>query len=278
MEMRRPGLVKNYQGRADTNSMKHSRIARAVPSLMLAMLVSIWLAPAAHAQLGGGIGDAVGGVGGTIDTTVGGVTDGLEGGSSDSSTEDGGEKQESGGGLIGGIVEEVEKAVDNSKETVDGVAEETGDALGNVGSETVGGTVDTVEKTLGGVDGATGKNKKHRTAGSEESSTTTTSPVGDRVVVLGNSLADALEADAKAMADLTSDGVVFASASEAAPEEGLVSQLGKIATEALEQAAFPLALTLMVIAFLMVQNRLDRKDPKLALAPVDSEQDLLSFT
>jgi hypothetical protein len=35
---------------------------------------------------------------------------------------------------------------------------------------------------------------------------------------------------------------------------------------------------MLVGAFLMVQNRIDRKDPKLALAPVDSEHDLLSFT
>ena len=35
--------------------------------------------------------------------------------------------------------------------------------------------------------------------------------------------------------------------------------------------AFPLVLILFVIGFLFVQNRIDRKDPKLALAPVGSE-------
>lgn len=39
--------------------------------------------------------------------------------------------------------------------------------------------------------------------------------------------------------------------------------------------AFPLALALIVIAFVMVQNRIDRKDPKLALAPI--APDLLRF-
>lgn len=40
--------------------------------------------------------------------------------------------------------------------------------------------------------------------------------------------------------------------------------------------AFPLALALIVGAFLLAQNRLDRRDPRLALAPVGP--DLLDFT
>lgn len=47
--------------------------------------------------------------------------------------------------------------------------------------------------------------------------------------------------------------------------------------EALRRFAFPLTLAVLVIAFLAVQGRLDRKDPKLALAPVTSGQELLSF-
>jgi hypothetical protein len=35
--------------------------------------------------------------------------------------------------------------------------------------------------------------------------------------------------------------------------------------------AFPIALALLVIGFLLVQGWIDRKDPKLALAPVGSE-------
>jgi hypothetical protein len=40
--------------------------------------------------------------------------------------------------------------------------------------------------------------------------------------------------------------------------------------------AFPLALALIVGAFLLAQNRLDRRDPRLALAPVGP--DVLDFT
>jgi hypothetical protein len=57
----------------------------------------------------------------------------------------------------------------------------------------------------------------------------------------------------------------------------LLTQLAQAAGAAAEKLAFPLALGLMVVAFLMVQGRIDRKDAKLALAPIDAEQELLSF-
>ena len=152
--------------------MKHSRVARAIPALMLAMLVTLWLAPAAHAQLGGGVGDAVGGVGdsvgGTVDGAVGGVTDGFEGESNGSSTDDGGDGGSGDDGGLLGVVDDVEKTIEAGKESVQQVAEDTGAALGNVGSETVTGTVETVEGTLGGLDDVTGKNKKQRGAGSRD--------------------------------------------------------------------------------------------------------------
>ena len=40
------------------------------------------------------------------------------------------------------------------------------------------------------------------------------------------------------------------------------------------RSAFPIALLLLVALFLAVQNRIDRRDPKLALAPVGVEPDL----
>ena len=55
----------------------------------------------------------------------------------------------------------------------------------------------------------------------------------------------------------------------------LFRRIGGAAAEAAKQVAFPLALALVVIAFLMVQNRLDRRDPKLASAPM--APDVLRF-
>ena len=61
-------------------------------------------------------------------------------------------------------------------------------------------------------------------------------------------------------------------------EPGALDRVAEIVREAAKQLAFPLALTLIVAGFLALQGRLDRRDPKLALAPVDSEQDFLSFS
>ncbi len=55
--------------------------------------------------------------------------------------------------------------------------------------------------------------------------------------------------------------------------EDIVRNITGVAT----RLAFPLALALVVLAFLAVQDHLDRKDPKLALAPVDSLQEYMSF-
>lgn len=51
--------------------------------------------------------------------------------------------------------------------------------------------------------------------------------------------------------------------------------LGKSAIEAAKDFAFPLVLTIIVGAFLAIQHRVDRREPKLVFAPIDN--DLLSF-
>jgi hypothetical protein len=47
--------------------------------------------------------------------------------------------------------------------------------------------------------------------------------------------------------------------------------IGQVAVKSLEKPQFPLVLLVVVAVFLLVQNRIDRKDPKLATAPVDAE-------
>ena len=51
--------------------------------------------------------------------------------------------------------------------------------------------------------------------------------------------------------------------------------LRRVAVAAAKTAAFPLALAVIVAVFLAIQDRIDRKDPKLALAPLRSP--MLSF-
>lgn len=47
--------------------------------------------------------------------------------------------------------------------------------------------------------------------------------------------------------------------------------------EAARRLAFPLMLLALVVGYVVFQNRIDRKDPKLALAALDQDPDLLSF-
>ena len=82
---------------------------------------------------------------------------------------------------------------------------------------------------------------------------------------------------AKVEKDSRVQGTAPVSAIAPPPRETFLTQLADAAVEATKKLAFPLGLALMVGAFLMVQGRIDRKDAKLALAPIDSEQDLLSF-
>ncbi|HYZ28272.1 MAG TPA: hypothetical protein VE570_04385 [Thermoleophilaceae bacterium] len=56
-----------------------------------------------------------------------------------------------------------------------------------------------------------------------------------------------------------------------------LSALSQAALTTAHKLSFPLGLTVLVIAFLGVQGRLDRRDPKLRLAPIDSKHDLVPF-
>jgi hypothetical protein len=50
--------------------------------------------------------------------------------------------------------------------------------------------------------------------------------------------------------------------------------LQRLAPAVAARAAFPVLLLAIMVVFLLVQDRIDRKDPKLALAPMHAEPDL----
>jgi len=52
---------------------------------------------------------------------------------------------------------------------------------------------------------------------------------------------------------------------------GLLRRIGEAAALAARQLSFPLALSVIVVAFVLFQNYLDRKDPKLAVAPIAAD-------
>jgi hypothetical protein len=55
------------------------------------------------------------------------------------------------------------------------------------------------------------------------------------------------------------------------------ARLASTAGEAVQRFAFPLSLTIFVLIFLLIQGEIDRRDPKLAFAPVDSSKDMVYF-
>ena len=56
-----------------------------------------------------------------------------------------------------------------------------------------------------------------------------------------------------------------------------ISKLARTAGEAVKTFAFPLSLTILVLIFLLIQGEIDRRDPKLAFAPIDSSKDMVLF-
>jgi hypothetical protein len=61
------------------------------------------------------------------------------------------------------------------------------------------------------------------------------------------------------------------------PELGLADRIWRGLIDAGERFAFPLILAAGAMAFLLVQGRIDRREPKLTAAPVDSRDDLVLF-
>ncbi|HEX2058782.1 MAG TPA: hypothetical protein VHI71_10495 [Actinomycetota bacterium] len=82
------------------------------------------------------------------------------------------------------------------------------------------------------------------------------------------------------LVDLTGAGAPGGGDGDAARPSVLantVAKLARTAGEAVKKFAFPLSLTILVLIFLLIQGEIDRRDPKLAFAPVDSSKDMVFF-
>ena len=83
--------------------------------------------------------------------------------------------------------------------------------------------------------------------------------------------------------DLTGDGIGMPGGSAETGDDtpsafaASISKLAQTAGEAVRTFAFPLSLTVLVIIFLLIQGEIDRRDPKLAFAPIDSSKDMVHF-
>lgn len=211
---------------------------------------------------------------------------------------------ESTGGNSGGVTDAVDNAVE---ETTGGVSQGTG-AIVDKTKQTVDKTVEDVDQATGGAVTGTGNkvgkvfddplnhlenplgfrdrngdgelSKKERRRLRESGGLTP-----KQIAALEDALRSAQAETRVAILDRR-EGVrktapfgldAMTSPVTASPESAL-SQLAQAAGEAAKKLAFPMALTMMVLGFLVVQGRIDGRDEKLALAPIDAEQDLLSFS
>lgn len=240
-------------------------------------------------------------VGSTVDTVTGGG-----GGNSESGS--GG-----GGGVTDTVTDPVTDTVDKTTGTVGGVVDNTGGTVDNVApgapvgdtkktvdevgqrtEDTVAGTVGSVQEGAGNLGGevlspvlnAKSPRNPDRDGDGKVSKNERIAAAQQRKQAIENAAAEraqrsAAEAKDRSLAALEKNrraqGSTPAPSIAPPPRETFLTQLADAAVEATKKLAFPLGLALMVGAFLMVQGRIDRKDAKLALAPIDSEQDLLSF-
>jgi hypothetical protein len=57
----------------------------------------------------------------------------------------------------------------------------------------------------------------------------------------------------------------------------LLDRVQRGLTDAARRFAFPIGVSALAGIFLLVQGRLDRRDPKLTAAPIDSRDDVATF-
>ena len=196
---------------------------------------------------------------------------------------------ESSGNAVGTVVDKTGDAVDqvspgtpvgSTKKIVENTAKKTAEAIGGAKetADGVGGAIFnpdlSIKNPLGKKRDGRGSHKEKTAAQQKTAAAQVQAALAER--------SDKVTSDAKdaALANLERNrreqGTPVALTAPP-PRETFLTQLADAAVEATKKLAFPLGLALMVGAFLMVQGRIDRKDAKLALAPIDSEQDLLSF-
>jgi hypothetical protein len=149
----------------------------------------------------------------------------------------------------GDIGKEVDDAIDSAKDHVDdavGGVTDTIDGLLNPGGDDPGG---------GGDDGGPGDKPPGGPGEGETSAPQAGGPSGS--VFPGGVSPEPVGVPSTPVASRNGPGIL--------------GRIGGAALETARHLGFPLALALVVIAFAMIQNYLDRKDPRLALAPVRPE-------
>ena len=167
-------------------------------------------------------------------------------------------------------VDTVKETAGSAKETVDETAEDGADVIGNTASGVIGTVKDTVDRLLGkggdpdpGPGGGDGDDKSggRRHTGDRDRQGRAHVVSTHRLEPRDPSIDTAVSGERAALDWPTLNP----------PDGGALRRALGAATK----LAFPILLASMVLAFLLIQNHLDRKDPRLASAPLGP--DLLTF-
>lgn len=213
------------------------------------------------------VGETIGDTGGTVGDAVGGVEDGTT------------------GTKVGDTIKDTSgsagKTVKDTGATGGGFIKETSETAANQIDETVG-DVDEAAGTGLFEDEKDGKNKASGNGPGRDKRSPVDQVRGenlslqDRIDRLVGG-ADASSPLAAAAGDLEGDLAGSLQATSFVPGFTGADAIRE-AIEAAKAFAFPIALTILVGGFMLIQNRVDKKDPKLALAAVDTADELLSFS
>ena len=255
---------------------------------------------------GGGAGDVIGDVTGgggpveeVVDEVTGGggpveeVVDDVTGGGAvdevvDDVTGGGGPVEEvvddvtGGGGPVEEVVDDVTDPEGPVGEVVDGVVDGVGSAGDQVG-EVVDGVVGALPNAPdvpgvdspgdGGIDtGVTDPTE----VGGNRFPDSPEDPAVRAERIAATISPDGFAASVLAATETSASGVAFGPRRDVSGPS-LVERIARSISDVAQKIAFPLLLALIVGAFVVVQNRVDRKDPKLALAAIDADEDLLGF-
>lgn len=219
--------------------------------------------------------DTAGNVQNQVDNTVGGVKDTVD-------------------DAVEGVKDTVDNTVDGVKDTVDKVQDQVDNVQDKVDDPTGGAIDDTVDDTQKKIDDTVdrGDDVLGDVIGKDPAGPVgppdppkppdqKDGPGGGNVGVgIGSNAQDSGPGSGNSAGER--DGIdLFGAPSLAAAETGAqeagasssdeADGLVESAVEAARRFAFPLALTLLVAAFLAIQNRIDSRDPKFALAAADDE-------
>jgi hypothetical protein len=145
--------------------------------------------------------------------------------------------------------------------------------------------IDTTEGLIGPIDSGTKKFERARPVAGTEQPKDDRDRTGDKAPSSGDATSPAIAGFSEARSSSGSGAPAThrrgLDADLAADSEGintsLFDRVGDVSIKVAKKLAFPLALLLLVTGFLLIHNRIDRKDPKLAHAPVSADNDSLSF-